>query len=279
MAPRDDVHAPQGQPRQDPHRPGGDRRGQDRQGRPRGVPRGRGRRLGVRPQVQADAQLDGLPGRQRRGAAGPDRRHHQGRPAARGRARRPRRADRWSGYAAPPAWPPATSATRPRSPWPCPPTTPRTSAPSPTGSCSGGYSFKRVQVALGRLRGRRGLGAQRRRPASGRDRGPRGRADRGRAGQPCPRLGEHAAQRPHAGAVRRPCAGARQGAVGPLEAQGRHRGPRARGARRARLRRHPRRRSRLGQPAPPGQADLGARRTRGPRSRSSARASPTTPAA
>ena len=46
--------------------------------------------------------------------------------------------------------------------------------------------------------------------------------------------------------------------AGPLEAEGRHRGPRPRRAGRARLRRHPRRRPRLGQPAPAGQADLGA---------------------
>ncbi len=97
MTHRDDVHPPQGQPREDPDRPGGDRRRQDVQGRPGRLPGSRGRRLGVRPQVQADAQLDGLQGRHRRGAAGADRWRDQVRPAARGRSRQARRPHRRAG--------------------------------------------------------------------------------------------------------------------------------------------------------------------------------------
>ena len=93
MTPRDDVHAAQGQPRQDPHRPGGHRRGPHRQGRPAGLPRWRGRRLGVRPQVHAAAQLDGLPRRAGRGPPAADLGDDQGGSAAARRPRRPRRAD------------------------------------------------------------------------------------------------------------------------------------------------------------------------------------------
>ena len=85
MAPRDDVHAPQGQPCQDPHRPGGDRRCPDLEGRSRGVPRSRGRGSGVRAEVPAAARLHGFRRQRRRGAASADSRNPEGRPAARGR--------------------------------------------------------------------------------------------------------------------------------------------------------------------------------------------------
>ena len=195
--------------------------------------------------------LHGLSRRRRRGAAGADRGHDQGRPAARRRAwasvtRSPSR-----GSAGPPGWRPATPATPPRSRWPCPPTTPTTCARSPTGSCSGTYSFTRYksrsdesgvadvsilsdaarrQDAIAALEAARTVG------------GP---------GQPCPRLGEHSAERPHARAVRR-----RGRASSARSSPAASRKPKvdievlgAERARGARLRRHPRRRSGLRQRA------------------------------
>ena len=114
--------------------------------------------------------------------------------------------------AAPPVLPRATSATPPRSRWPCPRTTPSTSAPWPTASCSGGYSFTRYKSRSDDVRRRRGLHAQRRRPPAGRDHRAGHRPHRRRPGQPRPRLGEHPAERPHARALRRRGGPARQGA-------------------------------------------------------------------
>ena len=130
-----------------------DRRRQDRARATSSPARGRRTSRSLRPQVQAAAQLAGL---------------HAARPArccGCRRAARSRPASCWSvglgdrdaahrssRYAAPPASPPATSATPRRSRWPCPPPTPSTCAPWPTGSCSAATPSSGYKSALGRRR-------------------------------------------------------------------------------------------------------------------------------
>ena len=159
-------------------------------------------------------------------------------------------------------------------------TTPSTCAPWPTGSCSGLYTFTAYKSGRDDTAVAEVADPQRRGPTAGRDRRPRARpATVGDLVRRGPRLGEHARR-----TTSRPSCSPTASRRWPRSAPG-ARSPKvevevlgARGARGARLRRHPRRRPGLAEPAAPGQAHLGARGPARSASPSSARASPTTPA-
>ncbi len=127
------------------------------------------------------------------------------------------------------------------------------------GFLLGHLLLQSVQVEGRRRRCRGRLHPQRHRPPPGRDHVAGDRQDRRGGRRSCARLGEHAAQRPDPRALRRRRAVLRQAAHRPLQAEARDRGPGTRGAGRARLRRDPRCRDGLVEPAPPGQAELGPR--------------------
>ena len=164
----------------------------------------------------------------------------------------------------PRASPPATSPTPPRSPSPCRADTPELVAAVVEGHRLGGYTFTALQV---RRSPRPPSPATSSCSPPSRARPTPSPPSSARRSSPTP------SRWPATGSTRRrgDCtppllADARHGRAqgghqGPRCAQGEARGVRPRAARRARLRRHPRRRRLLGRPAAPGQADLGARRT------------------
>ena len=143
----------------------------------------------------------------------------------------------------------------------------------------GAYTFTTYKNETPDTGARRGRGAQPGGAQAGRRHGVRAGPHRRRGRDLHPRLGQHPSRRPDAAGLRRPGRRGDQAAdQGPRRAQGLDPGARRRRARRARLRRHPRGRRRVGRSAAPGRAHLRACRAPRATSRWSARASPSTPA-
>ena len=201
----------------------------------------------------------------RRGRQGADRRHDHARRCWCSSGSATRRRRRRPPYAAPPASRPAPSPTPPRSRSRCPADDARAGARGDRGLRARRLHVHDVQEAeptTDGARRRSSCSARRARARTAID-GVRGRPQvRRRA--PSPRTRDWVntpARRPHA--RRRsptPSSTAAQGARKGRGAQGQGHGPRREAARRARLRRHPRRRPGLGRPAAAGRADLRARK-------------------
>ena len=157
---------------------------------------------------------------------------------------------------------------------PCPPTPGPARPRSPRAHLLGAYVFTGTGAGRRRRGGRRVTVAVSRAPRQGRQGGRRPRRGARRGGGLHPRPGQHPADRPVPGRVRRaaPALGKEHGV--------KRRGARREGAAQGRLRRHPRRRQ--GSTAARGWSAVllaGQARPRPSTSRWSARASPSTPAA
>ncbi len=260
LAHRDDLHPAQGQPRQDPDRPRVVGVTRSAKGELAVTPGAEDVAGGVGPPVASAAGLDGVQGRPRRGPAPAHRRCHRRRPAPGGRPGCPGRPD------------PGEGAPRRRGRGPQPRQR-RVGRPGAAGGdaahvgavvggfVSGSYSFTRYKSraddtavadvavlsevarqpeAVAALETARTVGAL---------------VDRARDWVNTPpndldptRFADDVVALVEGKEHRKAGLGGR--------------GPRRRGAHRARLRRHPRRRAGLGHAAPPGHAHLGARRRR-----------------
>ena len=223
------------------------------------VPGGRGRGVGVRPQVQAACSARWVSAARRARCCA-------SRPVARSRpascsssASVTATPSPSSGYAAPQVWPPATSATPRRSRWPSRPTTPSTCAPSPTGS-------SRAPTPSSSTSRSPTTPVSRTSPSSATPPAARTRSRRWTTAKTVAEVVQRARDW-----VNTPpndltpelfadgVLSLRQAAHRPVQAEARDRGPGTRRAGRARLRRDPRCRDGLVEPASPGQADLGPR--------------------